>query len=331
MNALPPLVSIIIPVYNSEPFLRSSIENALQQTWSNKEIIIVDDGSTDASLSIAKSYEGESVKVIGIANGGAAKARNIGFRHTRGEYIQYLDADDLMVNNKIELQMRRLLQEPKPQQAVCAGQWLRFNTSIEDIQGGVGPGPQAEYDMPPLEWLVLRPYNLMTVHAWLTPRMLIEKAGPWNETMTLDDDGEFFMRVVNASDKVLSCQGALTYYRTLAHQSTLSHHTIFQDSAGNCDKLKSAFKSLETYRKILNKYGGRGIKSALGRNFLFMAFNSYLVCDEVFEKCRQATELPFFQRFVIYKSMKGKFGLLALMVGWQNMKKVMMRSKEREA
>ena len=89
------------------------------------------------------------------------------------------------------------------------------------------------------------------------------------------------MRVVDSSDKVLSCQGVLTYYRTTTHHNSLSNHTIFNDSAGNCDKLKSAYKSLETYKSVLGLCGRRDTKSALGRNFLLMAFNSDLICKEV--------------------------------------------------
>ncbi len=100
-----PLVSILIPCYNSEQWLAETIESALAQTWKNIEIIIVDDGSTDNSLAIAKSFESSIVKVISQENKGASTARNIALKEAQGDFIQYLDADDLLAPDKIELQV----------------------------------------------------------------------------------------------------------------------------------------------------------------------------------------------------------------------------------
>ena len=96
------LISIIIPAYNSEKFIASTIQSALDQTWSNKEIIIVDDGSTDATLQVAREFEfaNENIKVYTQRNAGACSARNKGFSLSKGDYIQFLDADDLMDGQK---------------------------------------------------------------------------------------------------------------------------------------------------------------------------------------------------------------------------------------
>jgi glycosyltransferase involved in cell wall biosynthesis len=85
-----PLVSIIIPVYNAASFINETINSALQQTWPNKEIIIVDDGSTDDSLILAKKFEGDIVKIFSQQNKGASAARNKGLAEAKGDYIQFL-------------------------------------------------------------------------------------------------------------------------------------------------------------------------------------------------------------------------------------------------
>src|SRR5271165_3187575 len=104
-----PLVSVIIPVYNSEKYLAESIESAIGQTWSSKEIIVVDDGSTDNSFEIARKFAGRpEVKVVTQENRGAAAARNAGLKEAKGEFIQFLDADDLLSADKIESQMKLL-------------------------------------------------------------------------------------------------------------------------------------------------------------------------------------------------------------------------------
>ncbi len=91
-----PLVSILIPCYNAEAWLAQTLESALAQTWSPTEIIVVDDGSKDRSLEIAKAFEPRGVKVISQHNQGASAARNRAFQESQGDFIQYLDADDLL-------------------------------------------------------------------------------------------------------------------------------------------------------------------------------------------------------------------------------------------
>src|ERR1700748_3370934 len=108
MQITRPLVSIIIPVYNAQKYLAETINSALAQTWPNKEIIIVDDGSTDNSFQIAKNFENDKVRVYYQENRGAGAARNKGLREAKGNYIQFLDADDLISNNKAEEQINLL-------------------------------------------------------------------------------------------------------------------------------------------------------------------------------------------------------------------------------
>src|SRR5687768_14457984 len=103
-----PLVSIIIPAYNAERFIKETIMSALRQSWPSKEIIVVDDGSSDLTYKIAKSFENDGVKLFTQPNSGACAARNKGFNESSGRYIQFLDADDLMASNKITEQMERI-------------------------------------------------------------------------------------------------------------------------------------------------------------------------------------------------------------------------------
>ena len=119
------LVSILIPCYNADKWLKETIESALSQTWSNKEIIIVDDGSTDNSLQIAKQFESNIVKVISQVNKGATAARNKAFEYARGDYIQWLDADDLLAPDKIEKQMREADSVGNPR-ILLSSSWANF-------------------------------------------------------------------------------------------------------------------------------------------------------------------------------------------------------------
>ena len=100
------LVSILIPAYNAEQWLAGTLISALAQTWPHVEVIVVDDGSKDGTLAIAKSFERRSVKVVTQPNMGAPAARNRALELAQGTYMQWLDADDLLEPTKISAQMR---------------------------------------------------------------------------------------------------------------------------------------------------------------------------------------------------------------------------------
>ena len=97
-----PLVSILIPAFDAQEWIADTIKSAVGQTWPRKEIIVVDDGSRDQTLSIARQFASKEVSVVTQANQGAAAARNHAFSICQGDYIQWLDADDLLAPDKIE-------------------------------------------------------------------------------------------------------------------------------------------------------------------------------------------------------------------------------------
>ncbi len=106
-----PLVSVIIPAYNAAPFIRRAVESALAQTWPHKEILVINDGSTDDTGSILKHYE-QVVRIFDQRNGGLSNARNRGIKESNGEYIAFLDADDYWKPKKLERQVEILKNNP---------------------------------------------------------------------------------------------------------------------------------------------------------------------------------------------------------------------------
>ncbi len=207
-----PLVSILIPIYNAENYLRETVNSALKQTWQNIEIILVDDGSTDHSLAIAKTYESKEVKVISQQNQGASAARNRALKEAQGDFIQYLDADDLIESDKIERQLK-LLKFDRESNYVASGEWARFFQKPSEAAFI----PQDLWsDMSPVDWLVTAWQNNLMMHpaAWLVPRNIADLAGMWNEDISLNDDGEYFCRVILASQEVKFCRDAKSYYRS---------------------------------------------------------------------------------------------------------------------
>jgi GT2 family glycosyltransferase len=206
-----PLVSIIIPCYNAARWLAETLESALAQTWLEKEIILVDDGSTDGSLELVRGYESRGVRVLRQSNRGAAAARNAGLAAARGDYLQFLDADDLLAPDKIAVQMKRL--RASPPRHMASGAWARFRRDPREAT--FVPEPNWR-DLSGLEFLLLH-YEagwMMLPAAWLCPRPLLDDAGPWNERLTLNDDGEYFGRVMLAAEGILFCEAACSFYRS---------------------------------------------------------------------------------------------------------------------
>ena len=228
-NSTNPLVSILIPVYNDEKYLAQAIESALNQTWPSKEIIVVDDGSTDQSLFIAKGYEYLGIKVISQSNKGASFARNRGLKDASGFYIQFLDSDDQLSFDKIENQVKALNNAPD-KVAVCST--IYFSNDL--AKAGLLPPAYEEnfiYTTDDPVSFIIRLWggldfnaSMIQPNAWLTPRNLINRVGGWNEKLSLDDDGEFFARIVLNSKGIVKCEG-LNYYRKYSGQTTnLSSH-----------------------------------------------------------------------------------------------------------
>lgn len=215
-----PLVSILIPAYNTAPVLADTVKSALAQTWSRKEIIIVNDGSKDGTLAVAKQFESANVKVVTQTNQGAAATRNHLFSLAQGDYIQWLDSDDLLSPDKIELQMQTAEKLSDPRALLSAG-WAYF---MFRPQKAKFTATLLWENLTPLEWLLRKWENNlhMQTATWLTSRELTAAAGPWNASLLGDDDGEYFFRVIRASSGLHFVPGAKVFYR-ISGASRLSY------------------------------------------------------------------------------------------------------------
>jgi glycosyltransferase involved in cell wall biosynthesis len=207
-----PLVSILIPAYNAERWIAETIESAIAQSWERKEIIVVDDGSADDTLAVARRFEGSGVKVVTQSNSGGNVARNRALREAQGDFIQYLDADDLMLPGKMSSQLARL--EREPPSTLASSAWDRFYSDPNEASFPVQTG-WTDFDRP-LDWLILAGHTnaMMAPHCWLVPRDVVEKAGPWNEQLRINQDGEYFARVAMNSTRIAFCPEARALYRS---------------------------------------------------------------------------------------------------------------------
>jgi len=208
-----PLVSILIPSYNAEEWIVDTVESALAQTWSRKEIVIVDDGSNDSTLALARRYESKHVCIVSQRNQGGAAARNTAFAHCQGDYIQWLDADDLLAPDKVTKKMA-IAEQCADDRILGSSAWAYF--MYRPSAARFAPTPLWD-DLLPMEWMLRKwSHNVhMQTATWLVSRELSSAAGPWNTELLGDDDGEYFARVVLASRGVRFAPDARVFYRVV--------------------------------------------------------------------------------------------------------------------
>lgn len=201
-----------MPCHNSGPYLEEAISSALNQSYKNLEVIVVNDSSTDQSQDVLEAITDPRLKVIQATCGRATKARNLALKNSSGSFVKFFDSDDILSPTMVEAQMRSLSDHPD---SIASCEWGRFhNDDIATFQ----PNPQSVWrTMDSREWLIeslmdARP--MMQPGIFLIPRKLLETAGPWDEELTLIDDFEFFCRLFSHSKSIQFCKEETLYYRS---------------------------------------------------------------------------------------------------------------------
>lgn len=213
------VISVIIPCYNASRYIGATIESILVQSYSDFEVIIVDDGSTDDSASIINSFSDQRLRYIYQKNMGTCVAANFGLSVAKGDYIKFFDADDIMHPLHLEAQMNRL---GSRKDALVSCKWGRFYNN--DTSTVFFKHESVWKDMPALEWIkssLAQRNDMMPAWLWLIPREIIEKTGPLNEQLSLNNDFEFSVRILLQVKDVLFAEKAEVYYRS-GNQTSLT-------------------------------------------------------------------------------------------------------------
>jgi glycosyltransferase involved in cell wall biosynthesis len=315
-------VSILIPCYNSESYVGNAIESALNQTWPHCDVVVVDDGSTDDSLEVARKYQEQGVRVVAQENQGASAARNRAFEEAEGDLIQYLDADDLLHPDKIEAQVCALREAPKGGVAVSPTCYFKNGESPE--QGTIRRGGEALDSNDPVQWLIDlwtpgKGWGMVQTGAWLTPRCVLEKAGPWKEAISKDDDGEFFTRVLLSSSGVRCVDETCVYYRQYNGETSRVGNPETRED------FKGWVRAIDSKRSHLMPQTTEGQQSpaarALSWQYWAIALRAYPDYPEVAATAEErASELGFSDplRSVSENGWKGKLaGTVRSLLGWR--------------
>jgi glycosyltransferase involved in cell wall biosynthesis len=228
------LISCIIPVYNGEQFLREAIDSVLAQSYRPIEVIVVDDGSTDGTASVARSY-GHKVKYLWQVNSGPAVARNLGISTAKGEYIAFLDADDLWHPEKLSFQMSRF--RARPDLDLCLTHVEAFITGkLLEKRGNFLKGDLV---------VVIAPY---TTCSSLVHRRVIDRIGQFNPDLRLGEDTDWFLRLSNSGAVIEIIPQVMVYARL--HESNMKEN---RNVLSRDELLARVKKSIDERRTGLKK------------------------------------------------------------------------------
>lgn len=213
-----PLVSIIIPTYNRVSYIGETLNSVLNQTYTNWECIIIDDGSADNTYNTLKDYRKKDSRFKCYKRPehlpkGANACRNYGINKSKGKYIQFLDSDDLMASDKIELQMEALNKNHNTSIATC-----RYGFFKDDINKSNIKNNEAYCKSFKSGFDLLNAFGVnggyFPPHVYLFDRDILKQSGYWNEDLMINQDGEFFCRVLLNCTNVVYVDEAIVYYRT---------------------------------------------------------------------------------------------------------------------
>jgi len=195
-----PLVSILIPCYNAEQWIEQAIASALEQTYKNTEVIVIDDGSSDRSVEIIQSF-GEQISWSTQSNQGGNVTRNRLLQLSRGSWIQYLDSDDYLLPDKIAQQVEFLTRNPDTD-VIYSPSIIQYQNT-DKIDREILPIPQ-----PHDPWILLPQTN-----SPLWRKKAIASVGGWKVDQPCCQEHELYLRLLQANKRFSYCDFAGSVYR----------------------------------------------------------------------------------------------------------------------
>jgi len=215
-------VSIIIPTYNRAHLLGETLDSIISQTYSKWECIIVDDGSSDYTNELMEFYCEKDSRIQYYHRPqerpkGANACRNYGFELSKGLFIQWLDSDDLLAPDKLEVQLKRIEGEDELVIATCKFGYLFTSFQQKNVRKNVATYTDLRNGRDLLN--LFGNYNeYFPAHVFLTSRKLISQANLWDEKLLVNQDAEFFTRILNLKVSIKFCD-TYVYYRMAAQDN----------------------------------------------------------------------------------------------------------------
>ena len=211
-------VSVIIPAYNGDRYISRAIAGVMAQTYKDYEIIVVDDGSTDNTRQVLQQY-GDCLKYLSQANQGVAASRNLGLRAAQGEYIAFLDQDDVFLPHKLAAQVALLEQDPNL--GMVNSGWEIVNDQ-EEIQSAVTPWRQ----IPDLSLANLIIWKPVFLGAMMFRRSWLERSSGFDTSLEQTPDVDLVLKLAAMGCKAAWVEQTTVLYRQ--HEGNASNDTLLQ-------------------------------------------------------------------------------------------------------
>lgn len=234
MNAAPlAAVSVVIPCFNAAPWIRETLQSVVAQRLDNLEVIVVDDGSTDASDEIIRTEFGFA-SLVRTTNQGASHARNLGTSLASGSFLQYLDADDMLAEGKIRAQIAALESSGAD---VAYGDWQKLISSGD----GFAPGEVVARKLTQEPALDLFGSFWCPPAAYLFRRAIVDKVGSWNPRLPIIQDARFALDCALHGGRFEYVNGVMAHYRVHASGSLSrrSSQAFHRDIYRNAQEVES--------------------------------------------------------------------------------------------
>lgn len=303
-----PLVSIIVPCFNAEKYIADAIQSLLDQTYKNIEILIVNDGSTDNSRHVIKSFTDTRIQYFEQSNRGQCAALNYGFQFARGRYVKFYDADDLLDMETIEGQVNVL--KNSEDKDISFIEWRRFYNDKVPSAIDHDHYHTIHRDCTPLEYLTYTGKTPMVqCGLWLIPRSMFAVSRLWDERLSLINDTEFFSRLLPHARQLKFSSKGFTLYRTNFNSNSLS---------GDVSKkgIRSALLSIDLMAKwMLKMEESERIKKIIASSYCMIlewAFPRHNVYSKIIER-----RLLNYPTSIRHTSSGKVYNLLMTFLGWK--------------
>jgi glycosyltransferase involved in cell wall biosynthesis len=300
-----------MPAFNAGKYIQEAVRSILEQTYSSWELIIVNDGSTDDTALVLEKFDDPRIRIHHQKNTGQCAAANSAYGLSRGRFIKFMDADDMISPDCLSDQMRRI---GNSNDIIASAAWGRFYQN--DINTFKLNEDLVRIDCRPIDWLVSAMDGkqvMLQCAIWLIPRTVLEKSGLWDERLSLINDFEFFIRVLLHAGEIRFAENAILYYRS-GLQNSLS-------SLKSQKGAKSAFESIQLGTSHMLSFESservRKVCADCFQNFVysFYPFHQSLVrCAESKVRELGGAEIPF--------ESGGYTKLLTRVMGWKSVKKL---------
>jgi glycosyltransferase involved in cell wall biosynthesis len=252
-----PKVSVIIPCYNAMPYLSETVDSVLRQTYTNFEIIIIDDGSSDKTVEWASQLTDPRIKLISQENKGAAGARNTGIANSQGEYIAFLDADDLWEPTKLEKQVQCL---DKNSSVGLVHTWIAFVDAH-----GKPTGKIMTTDGEGNIWKQVAEYNPVRCGSTsMIRRCCFETVGLFDQSLRFVEDWDMWIRIASRYTFGL-VKEPLVCYREHPNNKSKNYEKLLQSL---CQIIEKSFQSVSPELLYIQK-------RAYGRAYLHAAWRAF--------------------------------------------------------